>query len=393
MIDWETEPARPMAVCSGDPRSMGRAQGEQLRDLIRGTLADLERVEPFQLLRPRWMPMKLFRCLSENRAGRLLGSAVRSLNPAMAERLVGIAEGAGVSHKALWLIQAMEAMLGSVGTCTRVQKAPLGGCTAIAVRQTTGSHSGSLLAHNFDYIEPVRPYFAIRETRPEQGFRSLDFLVAPLCGAIDGINEAGLAVSYNYAMTTDRGQPAPTLSMLVSGLLAGCSSVETSITWLRAKKRWGGGLFMIVDAHGDLASIELTNDQLEVRRPTPGRDWITHSNKLRGPSTCAVEVAPVAVFDNRAPTPLRGTNVLESSLVRDSRLDLLMESSNTFNSTSLTEILSDHGPEGVASLNTICMHSNYWGTSACLQLDPVARTLRVSFSSACTAHFQEYRLA
>jgi len=69
----------------------------------------------------------------------------------------------------------MEAMLGSVGACTHVLAPPLGGCTALAVRNLADSDPGPLLAHNFDYIEAVRPYFAIRETRPANGYRSLDF--------------------------------------------------------------------------------------------------------------------------------------------------------------------------------------------------------------------------
>ncbi len=383
---------RPIATCEGPPRALGRAQGEQLRDRIRGAVQDLEQVEPYQLLKPRWMPAPLFRLASEQKATRKFGSAIQSLCPSMADRLLGISEGSGVPLRSLWLIQAMEAMLGAVGAYTHVLTPHLGGCTALAVRNGGQSGSGPLLAHNFDYIAPVRPYFAIRESRPSNGYRSVDFLVAPLCGAIDGVNEAGLAVSYNYAMTTDHGTPAPTLSMRISGLLAGCASVASAIEWLAIQPRWGGGLLMLVDATGDLASVELTNREIEVRRPEPGRNWLAHTNKLSGAKTVAVEIDRRAVFDCRAPGPLRGTNVLESSIVRYARLEMLLNSASRLDSAEIARILSDHGQDGLGSLNTICMHSSYWSTSASLQLDPVERRLRVSFSPTCQAEYHEYAL-
>jgi hypothetical protein len=352
-------------------------------------MRELERVEAYRLLQPRWLPASLFRLVCEAKASRQLGRAVRAIDPAMAERLEGISEASGVPPRALWLIQAMEAMLGSVGACTRVPRAPLGGCSAVALRPDGG---GPLLAHNFDYIAPVRPYFAIRETRPAKGYRSLDFLVAPLAGAIDGVNEAGLAISYNYAMTIDQGRPAPTLSMLVSGLLAGCSSVTQAIDWLSGRRRWGGGLLMLVDAQGGSASVEVTNTHIDVRHPEAGRSWLAHTNKLAGASTGSDEVSPAAVFDARAPAALRGTNVLESPKCRDARLQTLLTAAGRLDADGLARLLSDHGPDGVASINTVCMHSAYWTTSACLQLDPIARRLRASFSTACQAHYHEFAL-
>jgi hypothetical protein len=79
-------------------------------------------------------------------------------------------------------------------------------------------------------------------------------------------------------------------------------------------------------------------------------------------------------------------------LKRDERLDELMNAAGRLDGESLAQLLSDHGPTGQPSINTICMHSDYWSTSACVQLDPGARRLRASFSTACRADYREFTL-
>ena len=43
-----------------------------------------------------------------------------------------------------------------------------------------------IIARNFDYLPLVQPFYVLRESRPRDGFRSLEFTVAPLGGAVDG---------------------------------------------------------------------------------------------------------------------------------------------------------------------------------------------------------------
>src|SRR5205809_200922 len=73
-----------------------------------------------------------------------------------------------------------------------------GACSAIAVRGACSRTGEPIIARNFDYLPMVQPFYCLRDSRPGGGHRSLDFTVAPIAGAIDGMNEHGLTITYNY---------------------------------------------------------------------------------------------------------------------------------------------------------------------------------------------------
>src|SRR5262249_28160712 len=155
-------------------------------------------------------------------------------------RLSGIAQGAGVDSERLWLLTAMEAMMSDQSDCTRVP--PLGGCSALAVTGRRSAIGEPVIVRNFDYIEPVRPLYSMRRSRPNGGFESLDFTLAPFPGTIDGINEKGLCITYNYAYATDRRRPSAPLSIVIADALQRCGSVAEAVSWITSRPRWGAGI-------------------------------------------------------------------------------------------------------------------------------------------------------
>ena len=124
-----------------------------------------------------------------------------------------------------------------------------------------------MVAKNFDSIPLVQPFFILRECRPRNGFRSLEFTVAPMVGAADGVNEKGLCITLDYAFATDAGSPAPLITMVIAEALAKCASVNEAAAFIVRQPRWGAGMLMLADASGDLASVELTNTRSAIRRP------------------------------------------------------------------------------------------------------------------------------
>ena len=54
--------------------------------------------------------------------------------------------------------------------------------------------------------------------------------------------------------------------------------------------------------------------------------------------------------------------------------------------------MSDHGHDDQPSAETICMHSDYWHTTACLQFFPKQRKMRVAYDTACRARYEEFQL-
>jgi hypothetical protein len=389
MVSAYAIPAPVAVVCAGEPFAMGVAQGGRLASQIRGTYEVLRDIEAFRLKQPWWLPFSWFR----RRAGREARTTVAPLINAAAadqyQRVQGIARGSGLGESPLWLLHALEGLLANVRDITDIP--PPSGCSALAVRGRMSATGEPVISHNFDYLAVVQPHYTVRETRPSAGYRSIEFTVAPLAGALDGVNERGLAVTYNYAQTIDEGTPGPTISMRISQLLARYETVPAALDWLASCPRWGSGLLMLADAQGNIASQELTPTQADVRLPGEAEDCLFHTNKLRCDRTKVVEVSEQAVFNPRAPRPLRGHRVLDSSRARNARFVGLLAAAGRLDLDGLGSIMADHGRDGQGT-DSICMHSDYWTTTACIQCLPRSRALRVSYGPTCRANFVEFAL-
>ncbi len=247
-----------------------------------------------------------------------------------------------------------------------------------------------IIARNFDYLPLVQPYYVVRDCRPRGKQRSYQFTTAPLAGAVDGLNEAGLCITYNYAFTNDVPEsPAAPISMAIAEALGECRTVAEAATWIALRPRFGGGLLMLADADGDIASLELSSTRSQVRRPASGDDAIFHTNAFSDAKMREVQMPNESVYTAAAPTPLRGKRLHESSDVRDQRFKRLLTEADAIGADELAELMADHGPDNMPSANTPCVHSEYWNTTACLQFFPRSRRMRASYSSACRARYQD----
>jgi predicted choloylglycine hydrolase len=381
------------STCTGTPFEMGVAQGEALRERIQRGRRELNQLEVFRNERPWWLPYKAFLRFAEHKVSMMVAPGVSRKYPEMHERLKGIAQGAQVSLRTLYLLNGFESLMASVEGRFYIQAA-LGGCSAVAVRGSKAADGQPAIARNFDYLHVVVPFYTFRESRPKNGLRALEFTTAPTAGTIDGMNEAGLCITYNYALSLDRpAKHSGLISMAISEALAKFKVVSEAAEWIASRPRWGGGLLMLVDATGDIASLELSSTCSELRRPANDDDFIHHTNCYAGPKTCAVQVPTNAVFNRRAPRELRGQLVLGSAACRRDRLAELLPNSGPLDARSLTALLSDHGPNGEATSDTVCMHGEYWNTTASLQWFPSQRKVRVSYSPTCKAEYVELRLS
>ncbi len=376
-------------ICRGTPAEMGRQQGEALRTSIAGADRAVDELEAFRLRRPLWLPHVLFRRFAEIRARRFLDRALQG-TPA-GDRVCGIAAGAGQPLRRLALLNALEPVLSSLADITEV--GPLGGCTAVAVRGSRSTTGEPLIIRNFDYLPLVQPFYIMRESHPRSGQSSLEFTAAPLAGTVDGVNDSGLCITFNYAFATDAASPAPPISVRISEALSSCATVAEAAGLLASRPRWGAGLLMLADAAGDIAALELSNTRSCLRRPAPGEDLIYHSNCFLTAGMRGVQIHDGAVYTNRAATPVRGTRPLQSPQRRDARLAELLHGDHALGFADLADVMSDHGRDGVPSADTVCMHSDYWSTTASLQWFPRARSVRAAYSPACSAEHVELVLS
>jgi predicted choloylglycine hydrolase len=377
-------------VCAGSHERMGYEQGQVLRDKILLARDALERLESFRIEQPWWLPFPAFRRFAERKSERVLGEPLARGYPNCRDRLLAIARGASVRPSVIYLLNAIESLLSAVRD--RVIVPPPGACSTVVVRGERSTTGEPIIAKNFDYLPLVQPFYFLRESRPESGFRSIEFTVAPLVGTIDGVNERGLCICNNYAFTVDSAPPTATISMLIAQALERCSTVTEAAEYIASQARWGSGLLMLVDATGDVGSLEVSNTRCRLRRPDAGQDVFAHTNTFRCPEMREVEVAPDAVFTEHAPASLRGTRLHQSAEIRDARLGELLQGSAAFGPDELATLMSDHGPDGEPSHNSICVHSDYWNTTAAMQLFPRRRSMRLDFTSACSARWQELEL-
>jgi len=374
------------AICQGSPYEMGRSQGISLRGKIHAAHSSLGDLEAFRQQRPWWLPFPLYRRLAEGRAERLLADPLMRCYPEFSQRLLGLADGAGVNPSVPYLFNALEPLLSYIGGSTACP----GACSAVAVRGRRSARGEPMIGRNFDYLPLVQPFYTMRECRPNDGYRSVEFTVAPLVGAVDGMNERGLCITYDYAFTTDADPVSPIpISVLIGETLQRCSTVTEAAAWMAARPRWGGGLLMLADAEGDLASLEMSATRSHVRGVAPGEDFLFHTNCFSSPAMREVQIPDDAIYTPTAPTPLRGQRVHQSSERRNQRYQELLASLPVLDEDLLSAILADHGANGAPSENTPCMHSSYWHTTACLQFFPKSRRMRVAFDSACQARYQE----
>jgi hypothetical protein len=377
-------------VCSGTPYEMGLAQGKVAGEQIGRARKCLARLDAFRLEQPWWLPYRVFRVLAESRSKTALVPTLARSAPEMLQRLQGIADGARLPLRSLCLMNAFEALLSSIRD--RTTSAPIGGCSAVAVRGNSSIDGEPIIARNFDYLPLLEPFYMLRESRPANGFRSLDFFVAPQAGTVDGVNEKGLCITLNYAFLIEESPPGPLITMLIAEALAKCASVPEAVRHISARERWGGGILMLADASGDIASLELSPRRMDIRRPKPQQDRLVHTNVCVGTQTRALQVPDSEVFSDRVPLALRGKPVLQWHADRARRIEQRLGTFQKLGPAELEQILSDHGPTGVPDGASPCVHTEYWRTTATLQWFPAKRSVRVSYGLACNARFREFRL-
>ena len=126
--------------------------------------------------------------------------------------------------------------------------------------------------------------------------------MAPVAGAVDGVNERGLCITYDYGFAIDDAHGSgPPISASISAALERCSTTSEAINLIRSRPRWGGGLLMLADAEGDIASLELSTTCSEVRRPVAGEDILFHTNAFSTKPMQGVQVSADARFTRQAP--------------------------------------------------------------------------------------------
>ncbi len=247
----------------GSYREMGRQQAELLGP-------DLRRVYDYQLANYK-------RMVSEaGVAGWFFNQSVIRLHNALGpladdsgfhEENAGIAGGLGVPRR-----NVLRALL-SLSQ----------GSTVFAATRSATADGQALIGRNVDWYDGFgrrRPLVAVYH--PEGDDLDHIFVGWPLVGLpTAGLNEAGLAVSFNFFVSD------PQVSLCFPAwvhrlALQKARTVEEAIQIIEAPRRRGISAFLVLaDATGDIAMAEFTPTKCAVFRPE--NDWFGQANHARTP--------------------------------------------------------------------------------------------------------------
>jgi len=229
--------------CAGAPRDLGLDQGRAMGE---GVDAELGRI-----LRERRIDTGIAD----------LGRDVERHFPHLAERMAGLARGAGVERKALVVALARASCEPSF--LFRPAR-------ALATRRPR-----ALLAGRFDLSADRCSVPVVRRSNPLGGFESLELTLPWLASCLGGLNSAGLAVLLappglalqpGTGFRAEAACRAPAL-LFVQQCLERFDRVDTAVDWCLSRPSDGRATILLADAGGRLGGVELDEERRRLVDP------------------------------------------------------------------------------------------------------------------------------
>lgn len=165
-------------------------------------------------------------------------------------------------------------------------------CTAVITPDTTSGGAG-FLAQTWDMHSSATPHVFLFDVAQEGAPHCLVFTTHGTLGQI-GMNEEGIAVGINNLTVTD-GRFGVTWPFVVRKALK-ATTIEDAISAITEAPLAGGHNFLVLDAHGNGASIEATPSATDVEALTDVP--LVHTNHCLVPATQAVEANRPAELQN-----------------------------------------------------------------------------------------------
>jgi predicted choloylglycine hydrolase len=296
------------------------------------------------------MPMPLYYFMAKRRADNRLRKDIFKYQPKQAQRMQGIADGASVDLPTILFTQMLEVLIG---------------CTTVAFSQDRTSTSETIMAKNFDYVSFLAPYNFTCETKPTDGYRTLGFKMASLPGMYDGMNEYGLAVTYNLTRSTDKPEFFVPTGIMLQEMLETCVTVDEGVRMIKQSKRGGhDGLITLIDPSGNIKTVELSSHFAVVRETTNGQ--VINTNNYQ-----TAEMQGHEVPLETEPSWLDASSRLE-------RAGKMLNDVAFVDENAIKEVLRDHGKDGVPG-KTICRHTETFCTHRSMIFYPGRKIIKVLF--------------
>jgi len=368
---------------SGTHYEIGVQQGKAVRELLHQALEQIPNFVEVKSMKPRLLPMSLFMSLAKSRANKQLKNDIFQYYPKQAERLKGIAEGAEIDLSWVFFTQSMELLVTFGSSIIRVPA-----CTSLGFNPQRTTTKETIIAKNFDYPNHFSPYHLTCLTKPMEGYPTLGCKMSPLPGMIDGMNECGLAVTYNLAFTTEEPRCFAPLSLALQEMLETCKNTEEAVKFITNAKHAGNALLMLADAEGDIKTVEISHNHAATREPIENQ--IINTNHYHTPEMQKYEIPHNAVFSEKALKEWVGKRFHESSEERLKRAQNLLGGSDRIDGDKIITTLRDHGKDNNPSNLTICQHGEYSSTLRSVIFYPARKTIKVLYGNPCKNEFSEF---
>lgn len=362
-------------IFKGSPREIGVQQGTYYRDLIQEATVRVPKAKPFRAAKPWYLPTQLFYSLAKRRASKLLKDDVYRYYPERAEQLEGVAEGARVDLSTALFYMYLE--LSGVGET----KFSVDACTAVGFQREATECGETVMVKNMDFYNDFAFMLTARKTVPDDGCAVFGNTAASYPGMIDGMNEHGLSVIYNFAYTTLKPTHYAPLSLAIQETLQSCKTTEEAVRHVTQAKRGGDALLMIGDANGTLKTVEISSTESAVREPQG--PVLVNTNHYQTEEMKRIEVPQDAVYHDDASPDLRGTPVFLASKTRWNRVNELLAEAGNFSEERIHRIMRDHGADAEPSRLTICRHDDLANTLYTLVYYPERRSIKVLYGNPC----------
>lgn len=362
--------------CSGTPREMGMQQGQALGDRVAQGLREVVLENPrIRQIKPWFVPARLLLRVARGLAKRNAPRDVELHYPRQYDRTIGIAKGAGVDVDLLWLMAFLE---------QQTQPAlRLPACTSVAFGPDRTALGEAAIARVFDLPPETKPFNLLRRDAPTGRYASLHLTFPQLAGSHTGVNQQGLAVSYNLGYPSDRSDCRTNVTLIVQEVFERCATVGEALELVPQLPRSGGSLLTLADAAGDIAAVELTSTRTAGRRPEHG--CIVNTNHYQHEHTRPMETGfgEHARFWQR-----RGWRWIgPSSRARLDRARELLRGRSQWGIEDMIALMADHGASGVGSDMTICRHPPPYETTLAAVLLPARRAILLAPGQACCCTF------
>ncbi len=376
----------------GSEYEMGFKQGDHFKNQITSLYNNLTHSDEFLASKPFILPKFMFIKLANSFASKMIKNSIKQNLPSQWEFLKGLSKGANLSINKILFLQAIDS-LGTQISNYYIEnhiKFSINNCSAIGITKERSETGSIFMIKNWDGPEFLAENIIFRRIRSSEGNKhhTISSGVNGLVGINNGMNDKGLSIVYNYAYPLNIGKKGIPPMLLIRAALEQCSTVKETVKVFENYPRLGGANIMVGDKIGDLAVIESSPSNIEVRREGVHgeRDFLICTNHYITLAMQQIEVPRNAVYNESSPEYLRGKPVHKSSILRyKNAFDILKNEAPSKISLEFLnkEIQCSHGPENKPSEYTICNHGQEISTGFGIMIDIKDNHFYATYGNPC----------